>query len=295
MEENKNCSGDCSNCQEECNEKHECSGDCSSCGSSCSGSCHHSKEDFLKPQNKDSNIKNVIAITSGKGGVGKSMTTAMLAVELSNKGYKVGILDADITGPSIPKLFGIKGMLQATESSIIPAISHNGIKIVSSNLLLENETDPIIWRGPVIAGLVEQFWTDVAWGDIDYLLVDMPPGTGDVPLTIFQSLPVNGTIIVTTPQDLVSMIVEKAINMALRMEIKVYGIVENMSYFICPSCDDKHYLFGKSNIESIAVNHNIDIVCEVPINPILPSLSDEGLFDSYNEEYLSKLVNKIIN
>lgn len=268
----------------------ECNHDCSSCSSKCS---NQSKESFRKPQNKNSNIKKVIGIVSGKGGVGKSMVTSLLASETNKRGYKVGILDADITGPSIPKIFGITEKTSGNSEELYPCLSRKNIKIMSANLLLENETEPIIWRGPVIAGLVQQFWTDVCWGELDYLFVDMPPGTGDVPLTVFQSLPVDGIIIVTSPQDLVSLIVEKAIKMADKMDIPVLGIVENMSYFVCPSCGEKHYIYGESKIEEIAYSWHIDTVSKVPIDPTITSLSDEGLIEEYSENPLKNIVNKI--
>lgn len=283
----KECSGDCQNCESSCN------GDCSSCGASCSHNM--SREDFLKPCNKYSSVKHVIAVMSGKGGVGKSMVTSLLAVELRRQGFKVGILDADITGPSIPKAFGLTGKVGATQDSILPKETKIGIKVMSSNLLLDNVTDPIIWRGPVIAGLVEQFWTDVLWEELDYLLVDMPPGTGDVPLTVFQSLPVNGIVVVTSPQDLVSMIVEKAVHMAEKMDINVLGLVENMSYFVCPSCMEKHSIFGNSNIDEIAASFNIDTVSKMPIDGKLASLTDEGLIENIEEEYLKNITYKLID
>lgn len=292
MSNTHNCNHDCENCENKCEEVEQgCNHDCDNCSHHCGG-CS-SKEDFLKPQNQYSDVKNVIAIMSGKGGVGKSMVTSLLASKLSKEGYQVGILDADITGPSIPKCFGIHERLEASSECIFPRESKDGVKVVSSNLLLENETDPIIWRGPVIAGLVQQFWTDVAWGDVDFLFVDMPPGTGDVPLTVFQSLPVKGVIVVTSPQDLVSMIVEKAVKMTEKMDIPVLGIVENMSYFVCPNCDEKHYIFGESNVEEVAVSYSIDTVSKMPIDGKLPALCDQGLVEAYDEEVLKAVINKI--
>jgi Mrp family chromosome partitioning ATPase len=273
----------------------ECNHNCSSCQSTCGE--YQSEEDakkaLLKPQNKYSNIKKVIAVASGKGGVGKSMVTSLLAVAMRRNGYNVGILDADITGPSIPKTFGIHQMAEGTEECLYPTTSKSGIKLMSSNLLLDEETEPIIWRGPVIAGLVEQFWTDVAWGEVDYLFVDMPPGTGDVPLTVLQSLPVDGIVVVTSPQDLVSMIVGKAVNMAYKMDIPVLGIVENMSYFECPNCNEKHYIFGDSKIEELAAYYQIDTVSKMPIDPTIPALCDEGLIEEYQEDVLKHVVNKL--
>lgn len=260
MAENVNCSN--SGCSKE----------------SCSG-CENAPESMLKECNAFSNIKKVIAVMSGKGGVGKSMVTASMAVEMAKQGYKVGILDADITGPSIPKMFGLKEQAQGVEEGILPSLTELGIKIMSVNLLLQNEDDPVIWRGPVIAGMVSQFWTDVLWGDLDYLFVDMPPGTGDVPLTVFQSLPVDGVILVTSPQNLVGMIVKKAYNMAQMMNVPMLGIVENYSYFKCSDCDKKHYIFGKSNIEDIAKEMNLPVIAKLPILPELANAADEGRFE----------------
>ena len=292
MSNTHNCNHDCENCENKCEEVEQgCNHDCDNCSHHCGG-CS-SKEDLLKPQNQYSEVKNVIAIMSGKGGVGKSMVTSLLASKLNKEGYQVGILDADITGPSIPKCFGIHERVAASSECIFPRESKDGVKVVSSNLLLENETDPIIWRGPVIAGLVQQFWTDVAWGDVDFLFVDMPPGTGDVPLTVFQSLPVKGVIVVTSPQDLVSMIVEKAVKMTEKMDIPVLGIVENMSYFVCPNCDEKHYIFGESNVEEVAVSYSIDTVSKMPIDGKLPALCDQGLVEAYDEDVLKAVINKI--
>ena len=251
-----------------------CSHDCSNCAQNCSSRTE--PQSFIEKTNEYSNVKKVIAVMSGKGGVGKSFVTSSLASNMSKNGNKVAILDADITGPSIPKVFGIKGKAQGKENYIIPMESKSGIKIISSNMLLDNETDPVIWRGPIIAGLVRQFWTDVIWGDIDYMYVDMPPGTGDVPLTVFQSIPIDGIIVVTTPQDLVSMVVEKAVNMAQMMNVKVIGIVENMSYFECPNCKEKHEIFGKSNVEEIAKKYGIEKVLKLPIKPEIAEKSDLG-------------------
>ena len=270
----------------------ECNHDCASCASN--GNCgKQTREDFLKPQNDLSDVKHVIAVMSGKGGVGKSMVTSLIATSLMKKGYKVGILDADITGPSIPKAFGVNEKPRGTETALFPVKSKKGISIMSSNLLLDDVTDPIIWRGPVIAGAVEQFWTDVAWGDIDYLIVDMPPGTGDVPLTTFQSLPVEGIVIVTSPQDLVSMIVEKAVKMANKIDIKVLSIIENMSYFECPNCGEKHYIFGKSNIDELAYSYGINSVDKLKIDPTLASLTDEGLIEEYDDYNLNQTIKEI--
>ena len=250
--------------------KQGCSGNCSTCSEKCG------KEDLRVPCGDYSNIKKVIGIVSGKGGVGKSLVTSMLASSMQAKGYSCGILDADITGPSIPKAFGIKGRAKGDDIGLLPAESSTGIKIMSVNLLLENTDDPVVWRGPVISGVVRQFWQEVVWGDIDYLFVDMPPGTGDVPLTVFQSLPIDGIIIVTSPQDLVTMIVRKAYNMAKLMDIPVLGIIENMSYISCPDCGKVIYPFGKSNIEKVAADMNIPVLAQLPIDPKTAAFIDHG-------------------
>ena len=228
-------------------------------------------------ENNLSEVKRAIAVLSGKGGVGKSLVTGALATELARKGHSVGILDADITGPSIPKMFGMSGRhVHALGKLLLPEISDHGVKVMSSNLLLQNETDPVLWRGPVIAGAIRQFWSETSWGPLDYLLVDMPPGTGDVALTVFQSLPVDGIVIVTSPQDLVSMIVAKAVNMAEKMNIPVLGVVENMSYVECPDCGKKIEVFGKSKLEEVAANYGLDILGRLPINPALADACDKG-------------------
>lgn len=262
-----------------------CSQSCSSCGEECG----ERKVDFSEQPHELSKIKKVIGVVSGKGGVGKSLVTSLMAVNMNRKAYKTAILDADITGPSIPKAFGIKTKATSSEEGFLPIPSKTGIDIMSINLLLENDTDPVIWRGPVIAGAVKQFWTDVIWGDVDYMFVDMPPGTGDVPLTVFQSLPVDGIIIVTSPQELVSMIVSKAVKMAEMMNIPVIGLVENMSYFQCPDCDKKHEIFGKSNIEEIAKDHGIDLVARMPINSSLAGACDKGLIELFEGDWLDQL------
>ena len=260
-----------------------CSGNCSSCSSNCSS---REAESLLTPQNQFSNIKHVVGIVSGKGGVGKSMVTSMLAVLMSRMGYKVGILDADITGPSIPKTFGINSRIMQNEFGLIPAETKTGIKLISVNLLLEEKEAPVLWRGPVIAGAVKQFWQDVVWGDLDYLFVDCPPGTGDVPLTVFQSLPLDGAVIVTSPQDLVSMIVKKAYNMADLMKIPVLGIVENMSYVVCPDCGKSFNIFG-SGSENIAEELNVPLLGKMPIDTSLAQMVDNGEFERFENEYLA--------
>lgn len=263
----------------------ECNHNCSECSESCD-----SRESTIAKEslNQHSKVKKTIAIVSGKGGVGKSLVTSMLATVFSRREYKVGILDADITGPSIPKAFGVtEQKINQTEFGMIPAKSKGGIDIMSVNLLLEDETDPVVWRGPIIAGTVKQFYTDVLWEDLDYMFIDMPPGTGDVPLTVFQSIPVDGIIIVTSPQDLVSMIVTKAIKMAKLMNIPVLGIVENMSYFKCPGCGEEHDIFGKSNLEEVAKENDIDILDRLPIDPQIAKNIDKGIIELFDGEYLS--------
>ncbi len=250
---------------------------------------------FQKKANKNSNIKKVIAVVSGKGGVGKSLVTGLFATAAMKSGYNTAILDADVTGPSIPKMFGVSGQVLASEQGIAPAVSKDGIKMISTNLILEDPTDPVVWRGPVIAGVVEQFWTDVLWDDIDYMFIDMPPGTGDVPLTVFQSLPVDGIIIVTTPQDLVSMIVEKAVKMAEKMNIPVLGLVENMSYISCPDCNKKIEVFGKSNIDKIANKYNLPIIERLPIDNELTNLCDNGEITSYDAPFVDAFKNVLEN
>ena len=258
-----------------------CTHDCSNCHADCS-----SRAPQHEPPHAKSHIKKVIGVVSGKGGVGKSMTSAMMAVSMRRKGYKVGVLDADITGPSIPKLFGVHGPAMGTEDGINPVESHTGIKIMSINLLLEDEEAPVVWRGPVIAGAVKQFWTDVVWKDVDFLFVDMPPGTGDVPLTVFQSLPVDGIVVVASPQELVSMIVAKAVNMAEMMKVPMLGIVENMSYIVCPDCGKHINVFGESHVDEVAAKHGLPVLAKCPIDPQLAALSDAGMIETYGGEYL---------
>ena len=265
--------------ERKCNDT-SCNGDCSSC-SKASASAPEKAE-----ANVNSNVKKVIGVVSGKGGVGKSLVTAMLATLMKRKGYKVGILDADITGPSIPKMFGIHDRAEGTEFGIIPRESADGIKIMSINLLLESEDTPVVWRGPVIAGAVTQFWTDVVWGELDYMFVDMPPGTGDVPLTVFQSLPIDGIVIVTSPQDLVSMIVKKAYKMASMMDVPVLGIVENMSYVCCPDCGAEFRIFGEGKTESVAEELDCLLLAQIPIDIKLAELADKGEFEKFYQGYM---------
>lgn len=259
---------------------------------SCEG-CDHSKQSMLEDLNQFSSIKNVIGVVSGKGGVGKSFVTAMLAVLLNRKGYRVGILDADVTGPSIPKMFGITRKASANELGILPERTANDIKVMSVNLLLDKEDSPVIWRGPILAGTVKQFWTDVVWEDLDYLFIDMPPGTGDVPLTVFQSIPLDGIVIVSSPQDLVSMIVKKAYNMAKMMNVPILGYVENMSFVKCPDCGKEIQVFGQSKLGEIAEETGVDILGRIPIDPVIASLVDQGEFERFSCEYLEDAVNKI--
>ncbi|MBR2615691.1 MAG: Mrp/NBP35 family ATP-binding protein [Clostridia bacterium] len=269
----------------------ECTHDCSSCSKDCS----ERKESLIEATNQNSKVKKVIGVVSGKGGVGKSLVTSLLAAESAKRGKKCAILDADLTGPSIPKAFGIHERATADEAgeNLIPAESRGGIKIMSLNLLLESESDPVIWRGPVIAGTVKQFWTNVNWGEVDYMYVDMPPGTGDVPLTVFQSLPVDGIIIVTSPQELVSMIVEKAVKMAKMMNIPILGLVENMSSYFCPDCGKEHFLFGESRAEELAKAFEIPAWARLPIDPTLASLVDRGMVEAYENEGIASLFDKI--
>lgn len=257
----------------------DCTHDCSTCGSDCP-----SREGGIPKAvlNENSSIKKVIGIVSGKGGVGKSMVTALSALAATRNGYKTGIMDADITGPSIPKMFGVHSKAYGSEFGIMPEVTPTEIKLMSINLLVENETDPVVWRGPVIGGVVEQFWTDVCWGDLDVLFIDMPPGTGDVPLTVFQSLPVDGIIVVTSPQDLVSMIVAKAVKMAGLLNIPVLGLVENMSYMTCPHCGEKIHMFGESSAEAVAATYGIKLLEQLPIDPVLSQEADAGKIE-FNE------------
>ena len=261
----------------------ECTHDCSSCESH--GSCSE-KTDFTVPVNALSKVKHVIGIVSGKGGVGKSLVTGLMASITAKQGFKTAILDADITGPSIPRMFNVDGPIDSDGSFFYPVKSKGGIEIMSANLLLEHSNDPVVWRGPVIAGMVKQFWTDVIWEDVDYLFVDMPPGTGDVPLTVFQSLPVDGIVVVASPQELVSMIVAKAVNMAEMMKVPMLGIVENMSYIVCPDCGKHINVFGDSHVDEVAAKHGLPVLAKCPIDPKLAELSDAGMIETYGGEFL---------
>ena len=272
----------------------ECSHDCSNCSANCS-SRKQSREDFLVKPHKKSNIKKVIGVVSGKGGVGKSLVTSLLASNMKKAGYNVGILDADITGPSIPKIFGVSGSVYATKEGAYPKKSEGGVDIMSINLLLEDDTKPVVWRGPVIAGAVGQFWTDIIWEDVDYMFVDMPPGTGDVPLTVFQTIPVDGIVIVTSPQELVSMIVEKAVNMAEMMNINVLGLVENMRYIECPKCHEKISVFGESHVDEVAKKYGLEVLANIPIDPEIAKKCDEGKIEQLDKQYVDKAVEKLKN
>lgn len=273
----------------------QCTHNCETCGVDCaSRSSAQKQQDFKVNAHPLNNIKKVIAVVSGKGGVGKSLVTSLLAVNMNRAGKHSAILDADITGPSIPKLFGIHEKALGNEDGILPCKSKTGIDVMSINLLLENDTDPVVWRGPVIAGTVKQFYTDVIWRDVDFMFVDMPPGTGDVPLTVFQSLPIAGIVVVTSPQDLVSMIVEKAVNMARMMNIPVLGIVENMSYYECPHCGERSEIFGRSHIDETAHRFNIPAAARLPINPKLAAASDAGLIEIYEGDWLNGITEFLI-
>ena len=262
----------------------ECNHDCSSCQSKCASA---TPESLLAPANPGSRVKHVIGVVSGKGGVGKSLVTGLLSVLMRRKGYETAILDADITGPSIPKMFGVHEKAMGCEEGILPSETGTGVKLMSINLLLENDTDPVIWRGSLIAGTVKQFWSDVVWGDVDFMFVDMPPGTGDVPLTVFQSLPLDGIVIVASPQELVGMIVEKALNMARMMNIPVLGIVENMSYIACPDCGRKLYPFGEGKTAEVAETHDLPLLAQIPIDPAIAALCDRGDVEKFEGGWLN--------
>ena len=270
----------------------DCTKDCSSCGENCPS--RRSPQSFLEKTNEFSDVKNVIAIVSGKGGVGKSLVTSLLAKETQAQGFSTAILDADITGPSIPKAFGLNERLYGDGTYFYPAKTANGISVVSLNLMLDDESTPAVWRGPIIAGTVKQFWTSASWGDVDYMYVDMPPGTGDVPLTVFQSLPISGIVIVTTPQDLVEMIVEKAFNMAKMMNIPVIALVENMSYLVCPDCGKKIPLFGESKVEETAKKMGLEMFTSLPVDASLADAVDNGNIELVGTDYLKPIVDYIV-
>ena len=269
----------------------ECTHNCETCSANCSS--RQQPDSLIEKPNELSRIKKVIGVVSGKGGVGKSLVTSLLAVSMKRRGFNTAVLDADITGPSVPRAFGIKEKATGNDAGIFPCFSKTGIPVMSTNLLLENDTDPVVWRGPVIAGTVKQFWTDVVWGEVDYMFVDMPPGTGDVPLTVFQSIPVDGIIIVASPQELVGMIVEKAVKMASLMNIPVLAFVENMSYFECPDCGTKHRIFGDSHIAEIAKNYSVDCVAEIPVNAKLAAAVDAGAIELFEGDWLEAVADKI--
>lgn len=308
--ENKkhNCTGDCNNCEENCVGHNNCSGDCNNCGAncasnaSCNGDCNNCSEhcsghnqNFLAKLNEYSHIKKIIGVVSGKGGVGKSFVSSLLAVSLAQRGLNVGIMDADITGPSIGKTFGIKEKAYGQNNLIVPYVSEGyGIKIISANMMLENDDDPIIWRGSLISNLVKQFYSDVLWGELDVLVIDMPPGTGDVALTTFQSIPLDGIVMVTTPQDLVSMIVAKTCKMADMMNIKMLGVVENMAFVECPNCGERIYMYGESNTLDMIKPFNLNLLASLPINPHLTKLVNDGLIEHYEGRYLDKVVEIIL-
>ncbi len=269
----------------------ECNHDCGSCGQDCPS--RQSPESFIEKPNAMSSIKKVIGVVSGKGGVGKSMVTSMLATLLRRKDYGVGVLDADITGPSIPKVFGLHERATANDFGILPVPTKTGIQIMSLNLLLDDETTPVVWRGPIIAGTVKQFWTDVIWDDVDFMFVDMPPGTGDVPLTVFQSIPLDGIIVVASPQELVSMIVEKAVRMAESMNVPILGLIENMSYVVCPDCGRKIEIFGKSHIEEIAARFNLPVLAHLPFTPAIAAAADKGAIELFEGDWLDGAAEKV--
>ena len=268
----------------------DCNHDCSSCSANCS---ERQPESFLKYLNPYSSVKKVIAVVSGKGGVGKSLVTSLLASEMQRRGHRCAVLDADITGPSIPKSFGITEHATGTEEFLIPVTTKTGLQVMSINLILEDETEPVVWRGPVIAGAVTQFWTDVLWSDVDYMFVDMPPGTGDVPLTVFQSLPVDGIIVVTTPQDLVGMIVAKAVKMAGMLNIPVLGIVENMSYYDCPDCGRRHEIFGDSQVDAVAREFGVPHTARLPVDPAITAKVDAGKVEEVDGSLVSAMADSL--
>ncbi|MCH3972340.1 MAG: Mrp/NBP35 family ATP-binding protein [Oscillospiraceae bacterium] len=269
----------------------ECTHDCSTCGQSCGE--RKEPQSLIQQPNAKSSIKKVIGVVSGKGGVGKSLVTAMMAVLLHRRGFHTGVLDADITGPSIPKAFGIHGRAMMQDQCILPCKSKTGIDVMSVNLMLENETDPVVWRGPIIANMVTQFWTDVLWKDIDFLFVDMPPGTGDVPLTVFQSIPIDGILIVTSPQELVSMIVAKAVTMANMMNVPIIGVVENMSYVQCPHCGEKIAVFGQSHLEETAKEHNLKVLAHGPLDPQIAAKIDKGQAEEIDAPWLDQTADAV--
>lgn len=268
----------------------DCTHDCSSCGSNCSS---RKETSFIKPLHKKAKVKKVIAVASGKGGVGKSLVTSLLAVRAAARGYRVALLDADITGPSIPKMFGVHSHATGDDKGILPVKTKSGIQMISMNALLEHEDDPVVWRGSLIAGAAVQFWTDVVWDNVDIMFIDMPPGTGDVPLSVYQSIPLSGMVVVTTPQDLVEMIVKKAVNMAGMMNVPVLGLAENMSYFVCPDCGKEHMIFGASKAETLGEAYHIPVVARIPIDPHIASLADAGKIEEADTDPLAEIFAQI--
>ena len=271
----------------------DCNNNCSSCGENCPS--RQNPQSMQEPMNQFSNVKNVIAVVSGKGGVGKSSVTVSLAAAMAKKGFRVGVMDADVTGPSIPMAFGMDGRAVGDGESIFPEITAGGIKVISLNLLLENKADPVIWRGSLISGVIKQFWTDVRWGELDYLFIDMPPGTGDVPLTVFQSIPVDGIVVVTSPQDLVSLIVTKAVRMADMMHKPILGVVENYSYFQCDKCGEKHYIFGHSDLDKVAKEENVSVLARIPLDPAMAEAMDKGEMENIEKNYLEPVADYILD
>ena len=280
------CDHNCDSCNQDCEERQGCTHDCSSCSQNCGERVE------IKPT-EDTKIKKIIGVLSGKGGVGKSMVSSLLAIELAEKGYKVGIMDADITGPSIPKMFGLKTQLYGDEQGIFPATSTLGIKIVSINMMLENEDVPVLWRGPILGGIIRQFYTEVHWGELDYLLIDMPPGTSDVAISIIQELPVDSFVMVTTPSKLVSMVVGKAINMAKQVNKPIAGLVENMAFVKCPDCGKDIQIYNNDDTKATAEKYGLDVMAKLPIDPILANFADDGEIENYNSKYLEKLIEKL--
>ena len=268
----------------------ECTHNCSTCGASCADRA--APQSLRKAPHPESRIGKVFGVVSGKGGVGKSMVTSQLAVTMQRRGFKAGVMDADITGPSIPKAFGVHDKAVGSQTGLYPCVSRTGVELMSINLLLEDETDPVLWRGPVIGSVVQQFWTDVVW-DVDYLFVDMPPGTGDVPLSVFQSIPLDGIVVVTSPQELVSMVVEKAVKMAEKMDVPIVGLVENMSYVACPDCGKKIYLFGEGKSEEAAQRHHLPLLAQMPIDPALAALTDAGRIEDFEGGWLSPVADAL--
>jgi len=282
----ENCNHNCDTCEKDCNEREGCSHDCSSCSQNCGERVE------IKPT-EDTKINKIIGVLSGKGGVGKSMVSSLLAVELAQKGYKVGIMDADITGPSIPKMFGLKTQLFGDEKGIFPAVSTLGIKVVSINMMLEDEDVPVLWRGPILGGIIRQFYTEVHWGELDYLLIDMPPGTSDVAISIVQEIPVDSFVMVTTPSKLVSMVVGKAINMAKQVNKPIAGLVENMAFVKCDKCGNEIQIYNNDETKATAEKYGLDIMARLPIDPVLANFADDGEIENYNDNYLEKLIDKL--